>query len=97
MKFEASQIANKRVNIRNEQIAKRKVSFIQQNSYLFIFETNSPTLCSTLIKRKEIETKLKIANKFIEKFQLKSEELNRLCPKKDSALHPVLKSYLIHT
>lgn len=39
-------------------------------------------------EKKEIENKLKIADKFITKFQLRNEELNYLCETEDSQLHP---------
>ncbi|CAF0784665.1 unnamed protein product [Brachionus calyciflorus] len=39
-------------------------------------------------EKKDIDNKLKIADKFIEKFQLQSDEVNFLTPKKDGSLHP---------
>jgi conserved oligomeric Golgi complex subunit 6 len=39
-------------------------------------------------EKKDLENKLKIADKFISKFQLKNEELNYLCESNDSSLHP---------
>ena len=42
-----------------------------------------------LFLRKEVENKLKIADRFIDKFQLKNEEIQYLCESKNSALHPV--------
>jgi len=41
------------------------------------------------VNRKELENKLKLADRFITKFQLKNEELNYLCEADDSSLHPV--------
>ena len=39
--------------------------------------------------RKDVENKLKIADKFISKFQLRNDEINHLCGKNDQTLHPV--------
>ena len=39
--------------------------------------------------RKEVENKLKIADRFIDKFQLKNEEIQYLCESNNSGLHPV--------
>ena len=42
-----------------------------------------------------MENKLKIADRFISKFQLRNEELNFLCETEDSQLHPVIKILFI--
>jgi len=39
-------------------------------------------------EKKEVENKLKIADRFIDKFQLKNEEIQYLCESNNSGLHP---------
>lgn len=39
-------------------------------------------------EKKDVENKLKIADKFISKFQLRNDEINHLCGKNEQTLHP---------
>ena len=40
-------------------------------------------------EKQDVEVKLKLANSFINKFQLSNDELNALCNFKDNHLHKV--------
>ncbi len=62
---------------------------MNQSFYFFVLSINIFKANYKKKNRKELENKLKIADRFISKFQLKNEELNYLCETENSSLHPV--------